>query len=124
MKQWNSLAILMLCLLSLLLAGCDQFGLGLTSIGDIESASAAYEGKEVTVRGVSSQAVKIPFVGTRMYRLKDASGEIVVWSNAPTPPEGEELIVRGLVENALIVDGRGFGLALREQERKSVWFKK
>jgi len=124
MKRRNRWTLTIFCLLSLSLAGCDQFGLGLTAIGDIQSASASFEGKDVVVRGVARQAVKIPLVDTKIYRLKDDSGEIMVWSNAATPADGEELIVRGRVDNALILDGRGFGLALREQERKSVWFKK
>lgn len=124
MKQGNRGLCTILCLLTLSLSGCDQFGVGLTPIGDIQSASTSFEGKDVVVRGVVRQAVKIPLVDTKIYRLKDDSGDIMVWSTATTPAEGEELIVRGRVDNALILDGRGFGLALREQERKSVWFKR
>lgn len=124
MKQGNRGLCTILCLLTLSLLGCDQFGVGLTPIGDIQKAGTSFEGKDVVVRGVVRQTVKIPLVDTKIYRLKDDSGDIMVWSTAATPAEGEELIVRGRVDNALILDGRGFGLALREQERKSVWFKK
>ena len=108
---------------ALWLAGCDQIGVGITPIGDIAQQSAAFEGKEVTIRGTSSQAIKIPLVDTKYYRLKDASGDIAILTNAAAPADGEELIVRGRVENALIVDGRGMGLIVREQERKSAWMK-
>lgn len=110
--------VAMLCVL-----GCDQAGIGVTPIGDIKNQSAAFEGKEVTLRGTSSQALKIPLVDTKYYRLKDATGEMAILTNATAPADGEEVIVRGLVENALIVDGRGMGMIVREKERKSAWLK-
>ena len=106
-----------------LMAGCDQIGVGVTPIGEIQQQSAAFEGKDVTIRGISGQAIKIPLVDTKYYRLKDATGEMAILTNAAVPADGEEVIVRGRVENALIVDGRGMGMVVREQERKSAWMK-
>lgn len=121
MNRFTGHAIMLAGLL--LLAGCDQFGVGLTPVGDIKKASAGFEGKDVTVRGTASQAMKIPLIDARLYHLKDASGEIMVWTSAALPAEGEEVIVRGRVENAMILDGRGYGITFREQERKAVWIK-
>jgi hypothetical protein len=39
------------------------------------------------------------------------------------PPEGEEVIVRGRVENLIIFSGQNYGLVLKEIERKPAGMK-
>lgn len=104
---------LLLC--SLFLAGCGQ---SVLPIGDIAKTPAAFEGREVTLRGSASQMLKLPFADAKGYRLRDASGEIAVWTTAAMPADGEELLVRGRVESAMIVGGESFGLAVQEIERR------
>jgi hypothetical protein len=60
----------------------------------------------------------MPLTEKKSYRLKDATGEIVVWTTGLMPGEGEEVIVRGRVENLIIVDGRSFGLVLNELDHQ------
>lgn len=99
-----------------LLAGCGQAGL--SPIGEITKAPAAFEGREVKLKGTASQLLKLPLTDAKSYRLKDASGEIVVWTNGAMPADGEELVVRGRVESAVILGGESFGLAVQEIERQ------
>jgi len=87
-------------------------------IGDIAQNGSAFEGREVKLRGVASQLVKLPFADTKGYRLKDTSGEIVVWTTGAMPGEGEEVVVRGRVENVAIVSGQSLGLSLKEIEHR------
>lgn len=104
-----------LILCGLFLAACGQ---GVSPIGDITAAPASFEGREVTVRGTASQVLKLPFADAKRYRLKDATGEIAVWTTGPMPGEGEPLAVRGRIESAVIVAGESYGLALKEIERR------
>lgn len=122
MPLFKKLSFVLLVLLGL--SACQQLGIGLTTIADLQKDSAAYEGKEVAIRGVADQSIKIPLIGTRLYRLKDSQGEIMVISSGTLPADGEELIVRGRIQNALIMDNQGYGLTLQEQERETVWIKK
>lgn len=116
MKRFPIAAVLALCL-SLSLPGCDT-SFGVTRIGDITAQAPSFEGKEVKLRGTASQLVKIPFTDAKGYTLKDASGEITVWTSGEMPKEGEEVVVRGRVENLVILAGQSFGLVVKEKERR------
>lgn len=101
------------------MAACDQSAMiSLSTIGEITRAAATFEGREVKLKGAASQLLKIPLTETKAYRLKDATGEIVVWTTGIMPGEGEEVIVRGRVENAVIFGGQSYGLALKEIEHQ------
>lgn len=101
-------------LLSLGLAACDST----VKIGDVQRDVAAFDGKEVRLQGTADRAMKIPLVDVKTYRLRDSSGEIQVWASGDLPKEGEEVVVRGKVESIAIVIGQGYGVALRESERR------
>jgi hypothetical protein len=111
-----SAAIRAAILCSLLLASCGQAGV--SPIGEVARAPASFEGREVKLRGTASQLLKLPLSDAKGFRLKDASGEIVVWTSGPMPADGEELVVRGRVESAVILGGESFGLAVQEIERQ------
>jgi len=104
-------------LLAAMLAGCDA-GSGASPIGDIAKNPNSFEGREVKIHGTASQMLKLPFADTKSYQLKDASGEIVVWTTAAMPADGEELVVRGKIENIAIISGQSLGLSLKETERR------
>lgn len=115
-----SCAALLTILLSIFLAACDQSATtSLSTIGEITQGATAFEGREVKLRGTASQLLKIPLTESKGYRLKDATGDIVVWTNGLMPVEGEEIIVRGRVENLAIIAGQSYGLTLKEIERQS-----
>jgi hypothetical protein len=113
----SGVAAVLMFLLVAALAGCDA-GSGTMPIGEIAQNAAAFEGREVKLRGSTTQLVKLPFAETKGYRLKDATGEIVVWTTAAMPGEGEEVVIRGRVENIAIFPGQSLGLTLKELERQ------
>lgn len=106
-------------LCSIFLAACDQSAtMSLSTIGEITQGATTFEGREVKLRGTASQLLKIPLTETKGYRLKDATGEIVVWTTGLMPGEGEEVIVLGRVENTVILAGQSYGLVLQEIEHQ------
>ena len=119
MSRWTRLArTSMVALAALLtLAACDYLPIGYTAIADISSQPVAFEGKEIKIRGEVVEVTKIPLLDIRAYRLRDASGEITVVTQAPLPARGEKIAVKGIVESALIVAGQSFGMSLRESKR-------
>ena len=118
-RQYLSRAWLLLLLL-VFVAGCDYYGIN--TVGEIIKDPAAFEKREVKLRGTDKPMLKIPFVESMAYTLQDATGEVVVWSGS-MPTEGEEVIVRGRVESLMIVSGQSFGFAVKEIERKPAGMK-
>jgi hypothetical protein len=103
-------------LLATLLAGCDLLAPA-TPIKEVLSAPAAFEGKEVRLKGKVKDVTKIPLVDIKAYTLQDETGEIVVTTDGALPAQGAELRLRGRVESAAIVGGQSLGLRVRELER-------
>lgn len=103
--------------LTLGLAGCDSSSRS-AKIDEVLQKAASFEGQEVKLQGTASQAMKIPLVDAKGYRLKDATGEIMVWTSAELPKEGEEVVVRGRVENLAVIAGQSYGLSVKELERR------
>jgi hypothetical protein len=99
------------------LAGCASLGIGVTPAGDIRRSPAAYEGREVTVRGTVTDVTKLPVLELKSYSLADGTGEIKVTTRGAAPAKGERLVVRGVVSSTAIVGGHSFGLHLSERER-------
>jgi hypothetical protein len=110
-----TMAVMALCLA---LAGCDRLGIGVTPIGDITKDPAAFEGKDVTLRGEIAESNKIPLLNVTVYAIKDATGQIWVTTTLDRPAVGETVTVRGKIENAAILGGRGFGVTVAERERR------
>ena len=102
-----------------LAAGCAQIGIGVTNVADIRRSPAAYEGKEVVIKGTVRNVTKLPIVELKSYVLADSSGEMTVTTKGVPPAKGDKLIVRGQVASAAIVGGHSFGLHVGERERSS-----
>jgi hypothetical protein len=62
----------------LFLASCSQLGMGFTKIGDLLVNPQKYSGQEVHARGRVTKVFKLPFVATKIYSIRDDSGEINV----------------------------------------------
>lgn len=108
-------------LLLLLLTSCGRMtSMGISTIGEVTQSATSLEGKEVKLQGVARQVMKVPIVGGKLYRLADATGNLLVWTEGVMPAEGEEVVVRGRVEHLLILDGQGSGIHLKEIERLPV----
>jgi hypothetical protein len=98
-------------------AGCSLFDFGYTKIGDIVKNPGQFDGKEVKVRGKIVDVVKLPFLETKMYMLKDDTGQVPVITAGDIPAMGSEARVKGIIENVAIVGGQGLGLHLKETQR-------
>jgi len=110
-----------LALAIVLAAGCAHVGIGTTSIADIKRSPAAFEGKEVVMKGTVREVTKVPLVDLKSYVLADSTGEITVTTKSPPPARGEKLIVRGDVSSAAIVGGHSFGLHVGERDRSGTF---
>lgn len=110
MNHRRALAILGLLLL---LPACDYLPLGFTDIGTIVANSAAFEGRDVKIRGKVTDVTKLPLLDIATYTLEDGTGAIVVAMPERLPTLGERIAIRGRVESLVILAGQGFGTTLR-----------
>ncbi len=101
----------------LMLAACDQLGIGYTSVAEIRAAPGQYEGKEVKVRGVARAVTRMPLVDVRTFILEQDGSELLVITEATLPGEGERIALRGIVHSAAIIEGQALGLRVHEIER-------
>jgi len=81
--------------LLLLLAGCGMTSIGADRIGTLLENPTAYDGKTVKVAGEVTDVVKLPFVDTRLYTVRDATGELAVVTYGVLPRVGEKVVTRG-----------------------------
>lgn len=102
---------------ALVLAACDQSGVGYVSAGEILAAPDQYEGKEVKVQGVARAATRLPFADMRTFLLEQDGTDLLIITEGPLPRNGEKIALRGVVHSAAIVDGQALGLRIREVER-------
>lgn len=106
-----------LLMVTCVMAGCSLFDFGFTQIGEIVKNPSQFDGKEVKVRGKIVDVVKLPFLETKMYMLKDDTGEVLVITGGEIPAMGSEARVKGTIENVAIIGGQGLGLHLKESQR-------
>jgi len=101
----------------LLLPGCSQLGIGFTKIGDLLANPQKYSAQEVRVRGKVTNVLKLPFVATKIYSIRDDSGEINVRTDREAPMVGAEVRVKGVLDTVATIGEQNVGLHLREVER-------
>ena len=99
------------------LPGCDYLPFGYTKIGEIVAKGAQFEGREVKIRGKVMDANKIPLLDIKSYSLRDDTGTITVFTPGSLPVVGQEIGIRGIAQNMLVVGGQSFGLTLKETTR-------
>ena len=103
------LAALAICS-ALGLTGCEQISaLGADHIGDLLQNPTAYQGKTVKLAGEVTNAVQIPLVGTRLYTVRDKTGEIAVVTYGDLPPVGRHVVVRGMFSTVATFGLRSVG---------------
>jgi hypothetical protein len=95
------------------------------SIGEIEANSSKYLGKKVTVAGTveTGYGISLPQILTRngsggAYKIDDGTGEIWVITQKGVPQKGARLSVKGKIQNGVTYNGRNYGLALIEDDRR------
>lgn len=72
-----------------------------TKIGDIRKAPDSYEGKTVSISGKVTSAHNLVLV--KYYEVDDGTGEIPVVTQSQLPKEGEEVHVKGRVDQAFVL---------------------
>jgi hypothetical protein len=97
--------------------GCEYLNAS-TRIADIQASPSTYLGRQVLVRGVVQDSWKIPFIDTRFYTVKDATGEMTVMTSVDPPLAGAEVTVRGRIDDVAVIAGRPIGVHLRETEHR------
>ena len=86
------------------------------SIGDLKYNPGRYYNRTVSVEGVVTSSWGVPMVPLKMYRVGDASGDIMVVSDSVrVPPRGARVRVRGRVTEFGSLGGRSIGMHLREE---------
>jgi cytochrome c-type biogenesis protein CcmE len=95
--------------------GCDYFGF--TKIKEIMDSPLKFEGKEVKLKGVVMEAVRVPFTETVVYTLKDDSGSITVIAVGTKPNNGDKVRVKGRVSTAIKIGPEAFGTHVIEVKR-------
>ena len=72
-----------------------------TKIGDIKKTPTAYDGKTVTIAGKVTSAHNLLVV--KYYQVDDGTGEIPVVTQSELPHEGEDVHVKGTVNQAFVL---------------------
>jgi hypothetical protein len=103
--------------LLLTLTACDYLPVGFTDIAEVSANPAAFEGRDVKIRGKVADVTKIPLIDIATYTLEDGTGSLVVLGPPELPKMGERIAIRGRVESLVILAGQGFGTTLREVAR-------
>jgi len=104
-----------LVLAALALAGCDHLPFGYTSIKEITSAPANFEGKEVKVKGTAGDLLQLG--GLKAFNLRDGTGEIIVLAAGTLPATKSQVALKGVVKSAVIIGGVSVGLRIEEIKR-------
>ncbi len=94
-----------------------------TSISEITANPSKFQNKEVAIGGVveNSFGISVPiFQGSSggIYKLDDGTGEIWVITKKGVPTKGAKVGVKGKVQTGIVINGRNYGLALIEENRK------
>ena len=95
--------------------GCDYFGF--TNIKEIVDSPLKFEEKEIKIKGIVENSLKIPIVETVVYTLKDDSGKIIIISSGLKPNDGEKIKVKGTVYTAVKIGAETFGTHIKEIKR-------
>ncbi len=99
----------------LLLAGCDYLPFGQTTVLEITTAPASFEGKEVKVAGRATSVVQL--LGMKAFILRDDTGDITVLTRGELPAANAEVMLKGTVHSAAIIGGQSIGLRIDETRR-------
>lgn len=92
------------------------------SIAEIQANPSKFQGKSVVVAGVVRDAygVNIPFTNVRggIYKVDDGTGSIWVYTEKGVPSKGTEIGVKGKLQNGANWNGKNYGLAIMEDDRR------
>jgi hypothetical protein len=84
-------------------------------IADLRTHPGRYTDRTVSVSGVVTSSWGLPLVPFRFYKVDDGTGEVTVLSqNTRMPAKGEQVRVKGKVQDVAVMGGRALGLHIRE----------
>jgi hypothetical protein len=89
----------------------------ITPINDIKTFAINFDGKEVTLKGITKDPTRIPLMSLKAYVLADESGEVTILTNDDLPLMNKEITIRARVESLAIIKGEALGLTVVELER-------
>lgn len=105
-------SILFLALpVTLLLSSCAT-----VNIARINADPTRFQNRTVRVSGTVVNAVGA--LGTGGYQVEDGTGKIYVLSGTGVPSRGSHVTVTGKVQAGVVLLGRPFGTAIREEHHK------
>jgi len=110
-------AVTLFCFLVLAVLACDKLPFGYTKIGDILKNPAAFDGKEIKIRGKVTNVTKLPFIENKFYNLDDGSGQILVTTEQNIPGMDEKVAVKVRIESMAIGGNQSIGLHATEIKR-------
>ncbi|HEX7286734.1 MAG TPA: hypothetical protein VF532_11175 [Candidatus Angelobacter sp.] len=97
----------------LCLAGCPTS----TTIADINKDPGKFAGKEVMIKGTTSNSFGA--MGKGVFQVDDGTGSIWVYSqNFGVPSGGVKVAVTGQVEQGFSFGGRSFAVILKETKER------
>jgi hypothetical protein len=104
-----------IAVLTVVVPGCAH-ALRAPSISELQRHPGRYQDHTVSVSGVVTTSWGLPLVPFRMYKVDDGTGEVTVLSQGTRmPARGEQVRVRGRVNEVAVVGGQALGLHLREE---------
>lgn len=106
------LASILFLTTALLLSACPSR----TSINQINGDPERFRGKEVMVIGEVTNSYGVKGVGA--YELNDGTGKLWVLTNRGVPSKGAQVGAIGKYLQGVNWDGRNYGSALQETDRK------
>jgi hypothetical protein len=106
---------LAIVVLTVVVPGCAH-ALRSPSISELQRHPGRYQDHIVSVNGVVTTSWGLPLVPFRLYKVDDGTGEVTVLSQgARMPARGEQVRVRGRVNEVAVFGGQALGLHLREE---------
>ena len=116
MKTVSALIASLIILLPLAYAPLIYAG-EITAIQEINISPASFDGKEVTLSGVTKDPTRIPVIDLKAYVLEDNTGEITILTGSDLPEMGVKLTVRVRIESLAIIKGEALGTTVVELKR-------
>ena len=86
------------------------------NVSDIKNNLSKYQDRQVVVKGVVMDTIGLPFAHKGIFKIDDGTDTIWV-SSTKVPIKGERVVVKGIVESALIVNDHTFGTMIVEKEK-------
>ncbi len=96
-------------MLTVTVPACDKIAFGADHIASLLDNPAQYQGKTVKVAGVVTNAAQVPFVGSRLYTVRDQTGEIAVVTYGELPAVGQKVVARGIFSTVATFGAQSVG---------------